>query len=422
MASIDIGSRKQLFVDDYLIEGMTNTMQVMNPGRKAENNPVLRPERPWEGNSVRPHTVRFDEEKGLFEMRYGCALNRAHRDKDGNVVKEGPSDYDRGIICLATSEDAVHWERPNLGLVEYQGSKDNNIIPDSWTMAYSFEDPHESDPAKRFKGHFREGTTETPGMTFDFYTSPDERDWTPYEGNPIIDTSPRVGRWGPTTWMGWDPIRQVYAVYLENSLHRRGPMGKRLIGRSESPDAINYTDPETILVPDRHDTPDTEFYALPAFAYEGLYVGMLWIFRTTNTTHHPEIIFSRDGYRFERRYREPFIPRGAPADFDCTSIYVTVNMVHKGTLYTYYIGTNHRSPEQLADLGDKAVEGVGLAITPADGFVSLDGVKGVPLNYSPAPEEIAPYSEMVTRAFSFSGSQLHLNLSRALQGGGAGPR
>ncbi len=136
--------------------------------------------------------------------------------------------------------------------------------------------------------------------------------------------------------------------------------------------------------------------------YGALYVGMLWIFRTTNTTHHPEIIFSRDGYRFERRYREPFIPRGAPADSDCTSIYVTVNMVHKGTLYTYYIGTNHRSPEQLADLGDKAVEGVGLAITPADGFVSLDGVKGVPLNYSPAPEEIAPYSEMVTRAFSFS--------------------
>ena len=50
MALIDIGSQKQLFVDDYLIESMTNARQAMNPADKVENNPVLRPERPWEGN------------------------------------------------------------------------------------------------------------------------------------------------------------------------------------------------------------------------------------------------------------------------------------------------------------------------------------------------------------------------------------
>ena len=41
MAMIDIGSQKQLFADDYLIEGMTHTKQVMNPAEKVEDNPAL---------------------------------------------------------------------------------------------------------------------------------------------------------------------------------------------------------------------------------------------------------------------------------------------------------------------------------------------------------------------------------------------
>ena len=89
--------------------------------------------------------------------------------------------------------------------------------------------------------------------------------------------------------MGRDPIREVYAVHPENSRHRRSPLGKRLIGRSESPDGIAWSEPETILVPDTQDPSDTEFYGMPCVAYEGLYVGLLWIFRTTNTTHHPAV-------------------------------------------------------------------------------------------------------------------------------------
>ena len=107
-------------------------------------------------------------------------------------------------------------------------------------------------------------------MTIDLFFSPNGFDWTPYENNPVVDTRPRYGRWGPTMFMGWDDIRQVYAVHMENALHRRSAIGKRLIGRSESPDLYEWTDPETILVPDERDSSDTEFYALPAITYEGL--------------------------------------------------------------------------------------------------------------------------------------------------------
>jgi hypothetical protein len=171
---------------------------------------------------------------------------------------------------------------------------------------------------------------------------------------------------------------------------------------------IHWSDAETILIPDEQDSPDTEFYAMPAITYEGIYVGLLWIFRTTNTTHHPQIIFSRDGIHYNRNYREPFIHRGAKADFDSTSIYVITPVVHGDRIFTYYTGTNWRSPETLLAKGEKALAAGGLAVTPLDGFVSLDGAR-------------TNFSEMVTRSFSFSGRQLYLNLSSALQQWGAGP-
>jgi hypothetical protein len=33
-----------------------------------------------------------------------------------------------GVICVAYSDDGKTFYRPNLGLFEYNGSKDNNII------------------------------------------------------------------------------------------------------------------------------------------------------------------------------------------------------------------------------------------------------------------------------------------------------
>ena len=59
--------------------------------------------------------------------------------------------------------------------------------------------------------------------------------------------------------MGWDPIRKTYAAHLENCLHQRCSLDRRLIGRVESRDMIHWGVPETIIVPDEKDYPDTEF-------------------------------------------------------------------------------------------------------------------------------------------------------------------
>jgi hypothetical protein len=184
---------------------------------------------------------------------------------------------------------------------------------------------------------------------------------------------------------------------------------------------VRWSDPETILIPDERDTPDTEFYAMPTMAYEGVYVAIPWIFHTTNTTHHPELAFSRDGIHYRRDFRSPFIERGHPLDFDGTSIYSRAPFVHGDRIMTYYSGTNWRSPEQLLSLGDKATAAIGLAVSRLDGFVSLDGAKGRASDVPPKRYRAAEYSEVVTRSFSFSGSRLHINVETALQQWGAGP-
>ena len=438
MALIDIGSTKQLFLDDYLIESMTNLRQVLNPAVKVDNNPVIASEMPWEGNNTRPLRVIYEEDEGLFKMWYTSRNLKI----DPNMTPGGQTgivilgEDDPGVVCLATSEDGINWERPDLGLVEFQGSKHNNILPDDDEKRVpQFKDPVETDPAKRYKHLDWTKDTKAPMRAFLHY-SPDGFEWTPYPGNPVMDTTPVIGRWGPTHVMGWDPIRETYAAYVECSHHMRAPFGKRIIGRAESPNMIDWTEAETILIPDELDFPDTEFYRLVVIPYEGLYLGVLWIFRTTNLTHHPEIIVSRDGFHFERNFREPFIFRGGrQVDFDFGSVYVNDVIVRGDKVFFYYIGTNRRSPEQMRDLGDKGGEAVGLAVARLDGFVSVDGGKGwVP--HTPTDEQLSQmrnrehlvdisrgpdsFGQLVTRSFSFSGSRLHLNSTRAPIAAGPG--
>lgn len=432
MALIEIGSQKQLFVDNYLIESMSDCKQVVNPAAKVPNNPVISPEHPWELSDVGMNEVWFDEKDQVFKMWYTGKTFTAGRDRD-EVTIDGEHDSTPGT-CLAISDDGVNWEKPSLGLVEYQGSKDNNILPletylpggeeNSPTDRRNFkfiQDLHDEDESRRFKGMLTIGTTKTPGMQKYLYYSSDAMSWTPYENNPVVDTTPRIGIWGPTEWMGWDPIREVYAVHMENCLHRRAPLGKRLIGRAESPDYISWSDPETIILPDEIDSPDTEFYDMPTIEYEGLYVGMLWIFRTTNITHHPTVVFSRDGVHYERNIRDPFIMLGRTSDFDSTSIYAQAPIVHGDTIYTYYTGRNWRSPERLLEMDNKGKGAVGLATSRLDGFVSVDGAKGLATDAAPLNPDVTDYSQLVTRSFGFTGSSLHLNVMRAPKLWGAGP-
>ena len=90
--------------------------------------------------------IPIDGELRMWYMARGT--NDKHNGFNSGILK----------ICYATSTDGIHWEKPNLGLVEYNGNKNNNIIKfqkDGENLGVGaipmIYEPDDSDPQRRFK-------------------------------------------------------------------------------------------------------------------------------------------------------------------------------------------------------------------------------------------------------------------------------
>ena len=105
---INISNKRECFFDNYLIDEKKTTAEtrVHHP---VKREPVMIYDAPWEGNNSHFQTMLFDGEK--YMMYYYAATKQKF---------EG--------FCVATSKDCIKWERPNCCMVEFEGSKNNNII------------------------------------------------------------------------------------------------------------------------------------------------------------------------------------------------------------------------------------------------------------------------------------------------------
>lgn len=110
----DVGSRKQLFIDDALTASSQGIELTMNPPAKT-GDMTIQSDLPWEGVGVGEGSiVQVGEEYRLY---YDCYCPPG--EGEGEPVHR---------LCMAVSTDGIHWEKPSLGLVDYNGSKDNNIV------------------------------------------------------------------------------------------------------------------------------------------------------------------------------------------------------------------------------------------------------------------------------------------------------
>ena len=75
-------------------------------------------ERPWEG-SFTLHTTIFEDD-GLYRLYYTVYDGG---NSQGRVEK--PTTY---MLCYAESKDGASWVKPSVGTVEFEGSKDNNLV------------------------------------------------------------------------------------------------------------------------------------------------------------------------------------------------------------------------------------------------------------------------------------------------------
>lgn len=302
---------------------------------------------------MQPGTAIFDEEEGCFKMWYTAQPSRAKPDA-------GP------FLCYATSADGVHWDKPELDLVEYEGSRANNIVLRgvNWTHCILKEDV-ECEPERRYKLlYWDRPKSGLQGIYAAF--SADGIHWDPLGDNPVVPS------WatGDTFSVMRDPSSGRYWLY-----HKTPAEQIRTVSRIASDDFVHWKHSRKVLAPDAYDPPDTQFYGLSAFPYAEQYLGLLWVYHTYAQTMDLQLASSRDGSQWDRTADRKLLIHLIPTNnyqggaFDSMMIYPASSPILKDArLWLYYSGFT--VPHNTSALDHDG--SIGLATLREDGFCSLD--------------------------------------------------
>lgn len=139
--------------DDQNIAWQHNLKLTLETVQKHPANPVLRsgpPGSPDHGHAILYGTV----------MKQGDTFRMWYLGMHETENKSGQAPGWWRPMCYAESKDGITWTKPELGLVEFNGSTKNNICliegdPHSMTRVNDFlsvlYEPEDPDPAKRYK-------------------------------------------------------------------------------------------------------------------------------------------------------------------------------------------------------------------------------------------------------------------------------
>ncbi len=254
----NIGSRLELFVDDWLIETM----------RGAElrlHHPVPR-EVVWEDtNQVSGKIWEHASTDGVSRNRFvsvfqdGDIYRMYYRDQAvvrNEIVIEGTFEHANHVACYAESRDGIHWERPDLNLFETDDLIHNNII---WAGTGDinftpFKDMNpNSQPGARYKALgriiYEEGRDPAPpqpdatGYNWPSrcgivaFQSPDGIHWSLMQEERII----KKGEFDSQNVAFWDALRGRYVAF--ERVWQADGTRVRGIATLTSDDFLHWTDP-----------------------------------------------------------------------------------------------------------------------------------------------------------------------------------
>jgi len=333
-----VGKQRQLFVDDAVIESSTGLERTLHQVKKHPASPLIVPDKPWEGKSVLLYGgVVRDPESGRFRMWY-LAWGK-HVDQ--------PT-----YICYAESADGISWTKPDLQLVEHEGSKQNNILMPGWSQTSVLYDPEDPDPNRRYKAVLRLNGTRG-------FLSADGIHW---RDQGVILEQAYDG-----TTVHWDPVEKKWVAMVK--IFRDG---KRARGYAESKDFLHWTDTYYMMTVDERDLSGDQMYAMYMFNYETAYFGLLRMYHTDSDVVDIQLATSRNGKHWDRSIREPFIPTSSEKDswdFANNAVPSTPPICVGDELWFYYSGRSTLHNEVPND------GSIGLATLRVDGFFSMDATE-----------------------------------------------
>ena len=379
-APVALGSRRELLVDEHLLASMSGaTLKLHQP---EPRDVALVCDAPWEGNTSAYYTIL--EDAGLFRMYYRASHS---------VEKKATHPE---FVCYAESRDGITFTKPKLGLHEFAGSKDNNIIwagPGGTHNFAPFKDTNPScEPAARYKA-LAGGVTVVNGKKkscLDAYASPDGVHWKKVRDAVITD-----GAFDSQNIAFFDNERGVYRAFWRyfssGYTDERGwkPAGVRAIRTAISKDFTTWSDQADLCY---GDAPAEHLYTNAVMCYfraPHLFIGFPTRFQPRHQQVEPVFMSSRDGVNF-RRWPEPLIPITAPKDRDGNrSNYMTRALLslpgneREMSVYAteaYYAGPGSR---------------VRRFVFRTDGFVSASGQSAT----------------LITKPITFTGAHLSLNIA-----------
>ena len=200
--------------------------------------PMIVPDKPWEATRVGCYStvIKVGDE---YRMWY---------DGIGPGIK----------LCYATSKDGLKWEKPSLGIVEFEGSYDNNIlfnndvkniVDEGWCVIYQENAPE----SERFKMVFTRVFYAEDGSHSVWImgaVSEDGLHWSEIG---------KLFRGGDTqTSFAYDEKRKKYVIITKAQDPEN--IVRRTIIMVESDDFKSFSEPVYLLHGSPNDPPDTDYY------------------------------------------------------------------------------------------------------------------------------------------------------------------
>jgi len=122
----DLRRDRYLLLDSRIIESTDNAKLAVGAVRKDKNNPLFKEDKPWEPRFDNPYaSVIYDREDKLYKCWYSIFIQCSQESwltvpREKRAWVDWKESRDRGFgVCYATSKDGIHWEKPELGVIEF---------------------------------------------------------------------------------------------------------------------------------------------------------------------------------------------------------------------------------------------------------------------------------------------------------------
>lgn len=399
MNPLAISGDRQLFVDSHLIETLHNVRQQLHTPQSR--GPVFAFDRPWEGRYCAYVTILHHGDQ--FQMYYrGLTVDAL----DGS---------ENEVTCYAQSSDGIHWNKPDLGLYEVNGTKQNNVLlAHHAPYSHNFSPLIDSRPGVPAQERYKAiaGVSNKTGLSA--FVSGDGVRWKPWGPQPVFNDSIEANHvFDSQNVAFWSDSEQCFVLY-----YRVYKDNIRSIARATSRDFLNWTPEGMMQFSNDAPTVQEQLYTnqtSPYFRAPQVYISLAARFMEGRSVFTPSatrpgdassawlgdncsdvvLMSSRVRNIFDRTFPQALVRPGPdPRNWASRGNYAALGIIPTGpTEMSLFVQREYGLPNHY-------LERLALRL---DGFASIS-----------APHE---GGELLTRPLTFSGKSLEINFATSAAGG-----